>query len=190
MNFQTSTDQHYATRESHGLSPGSVKLLTALVSVLTFVQIMIEPPAMAQEFGMDQQYNQYIYDSMQGPALNSTADGNTQAYNTQDSAWQDMAYVQGQYAPIGNIQAPIRKSSSGSVSTYKGTKGDWHRGHMKSGQHLPSVQTGLNSFWGGYTRPACMFGGTNGFYNVGGGSMQYPALPPTSTSSVILHTAF
>ena len=149
---------------------------------------MVEP-AMAQQFGMDEQYNGYVDNSMQGVAQNSTADGNTQAYHTDESGWQDMQYVQNQYAPLGNVQAPIQSTANGAVSTYKGTKGSWKKGAMPSGQQLPRTRAGLQAMGSAYS-PAAMWGGTSGFYNIGGGSRKYPLLPPTATSSVILNTAW
>lgn len=155
------------------------------------IQAMLAPAVMAQQFGMDEQYQQNIQsNNMQGYAQNSTADGNTQAYDTDESAWQDMDYVQNQYAPLGNNQAPIQNSQYGAISTYKGTSGDWRKGKMQSGQQLPRTQAGLQAMRGGYTRPAAGWAGTNGFYNIGGGSRKYPLLPPTATSSVLLNTAF
>ncbi len=161
-------------------------MLGLLISILT----IMAPQAVAQSFGMDEEYQQEVYNSMQGAAQNSSANTGNYANQTSDSAWQDMSYVQNQYAPLGNIQAPIQNSPYGAVSTFKGSSGDWQKGKMKSGQQLPRARTGIQAIRGGYIGPAAGWGGTSGFYNIGGGSRVYPLLPPTSTSSVNLHTAF
>lgn len=152
--------------------------------------LLIAPAALAQQFGMDQQFDQHLMQQAQGPAANSTAAANTQAYTTQENAWQDIGYVYNQYAPLGNVQAPIQNSPFGAISTFKGTSGNWLQGSMMSGQSLPIVETGLQALSGGFTRPACGRHGSGGFSGSGGGSILYPALPPTSTSTVDLHTAF
>jgi hypothetical protein len=163
----------------------SIGLLLSLAISSAFVS-----PAMAQQFGMDQQYNAGMNQAAQGPANNSKADTGNFGYTTQDNAWQDMGYVQNQYAPMGNFQAPIMRTNQGSISTFKGTMGNFLKGSMMSGQSLPVVQQGLQALSGGYTGPACGQAGTGGFWNAGGGSVLYPALPPTSTSTVDLNTAF
>lgn len=154
--------------------------------------LLLAPAAMAQQFGMDQQYNQGINSQMQqnSTAVNSTANTGSAGNTTQQNAWQDIGYVQRQYAPMGNIQAPIQSSPFGSISTFKGTTGGWLKGSMMSGQNLPIVQQGLQAISGGYTGQACGQAGSGGFSGSGGGSILYPALPPTSTSTVDLNTAF
>lgn len=151
---------------------------------------LLAPSAQAQQFGMDQNYNQHMYQQMMGPAANSTADANTYANQTQESAWQDMDYVRGQYAPIGNYQAPIQRSQFGAISTFKGNVGQFLQGAMQSGQQLPIVRTGSMAVLGGYTGNAAGKHSSGGFSGGGGGSLLYPALPPTSTTPVQLDTAF
>lgn len=163
----------------------SIGLLLSLAISTAFVS-----PAMAQQFGMDQNYNAGVNQAMQGQAANSKADTGNYGYQTQDNAWQDMGYVQNQYAPMGNFQAPIMRTNQGSISTFRGNQGGFLRGAMMSGQSLPVVQQGLQALSGGYTGPACGIAGSGGFHGAGGGSFQYPALPPTSTTTVDLNTAF
>lgn len=152
-----------------------MKLILMLIAGLTFSQA-----AFANDgFGMDEGYNQSLQIQQQGAAYNSTADGDTEANGTSASAWQDMSYVQNQYAPLGNVQAPIYGSANGAVSTFKGTSG------QKINQaNLPKGQTGLMAVAGGYTRFACSSMGNGGFKANLAGSRVYNYLPPTSTSTV------
>lgn len=165
-----------------------MKPLRLTLSLLAATMFFL-PQAQAQQFGMDESYLHRLQ-QMQGPAANSKADANTFAYQTQDSAWSDMDYVSGQYAPIGNFQAPIQRSQFGAVSTFKGNTNQFLQGSMQSGQSLPITRTGSMAILGGYTNNACGLHSTGGFSGGGGGSQLYPALPPTSTTPVELHTAF
>lgn len=153
--------------------------------------LVLSPAAMAQQFGMDQSYNEHMYQQMQGPAFNSTADAKTFAYQTQESAWSDMDYVSNQYSRHpGQVLAPIQNSPFGAVSTFKQNQGQWLRGGMINGAQLPTTRTGLNAINGGFDGNACGLHGSGGFRGSGGGSKLYPNLPPTSTSTVQLDTAF
>lgn len=158
--------------------------------------MLFSPSAFAQQFGMDTDYQTQMHQQQQaqGPAFNSVADRGSEGYHTDASAWQDIGYVLNQYAPLGNVQAPIQNSQFGAISTFKGNQGQFLKGQMNtSGQSLPLTRTGLNAINGGYTNDACNIWGSGGFpggnYS-GGGSKVYPSLPDTSTSTVDLNTAF
>jgi len=170
-----------------------------LLLSLAFSGFLCAPAAFSDpQFGMDQDYQQQVQEQhmqhmqqqAQGPAFNSSAAGNTQAYHTTDSAWSDMGYVGNQYAPLGNVQAPIMNSGLGAISTFAGNNGQYLKGSMLSGQSLPKTQMGLNAINGGYFNDAAGRWGSGGFYGWGGGSKKYPLLPPTSTTPVQLDTAF
>ena len=157
--------------------------------------LLLTPAALAQEFGMDQQFNQSLSNqAMQAQAESSKAATGTQAFTTSDSAWADMAYIQGQkkaaYIP-GILRAPTQQTQFGTVSTYKGNSAQFLKGASSAlGASLPICQTGLNAVNGGYLGRACGQAGSGGFSGSGGGSRIYPFLPPTSTSTVDLNTAY
>ncbi len=151
--------------------------------------LILTPAAFAQQFGMDQDYHQQM--QAQGPAFNSTANKGTQAYTTDTSAWQDMTYVENQYAPLHNIQAPIQNSPVGAISTFKGNQGQFLQGKMISGQSLPETRNDLQAVQGGYVNDACGLWGSGGFRGFKPSDHPYgKMLPPTSTSTVRLDTAF
>jgi hypothetical protein len=148
--------------------------------------LLLAPAAMAQQFGMDDAYNQGLTQAQSAAAAaNSTADTGDGANTTAESAWQDMSYIQGQQAAVqvpGSLQAPLQSSPFGTVSTYMGNTGQFLKGSSGPlGASLPKTQTGLNAINGGYFGPACTFTGAGGFGGFGF-SRIYPLLPPTSTS--------
>lgn len=151
---------------------------------LLFGTLLLAPSAMAQQFGMDQQYNSSLNQSAQPMPASGGATG-TQAYTTAGSAWSDFGYVEGQQSGVhipGTLQAPLQALPQGMASTYVGNTGQFIQGVSSAlGKSLPITQTGLNAINGGYTGQACDFTGSGGFPG-GGSSRIYPSLPPTSTS--------
>ncbi|MBX9687483.1 MAG: hypothetical protein K2X27_12320 [Candidatus Obscuribacterales bacterium] len=143
--------------------------------------LLLAPQAMAQQFGMDDQYQQY----MQYQAQNSTADTGEGPHNN-GTTTQDAQYLTKQEAPWGNASAPLIKTQGGTISTFKGNIGN----KFVNAPLLPTAQQGLMSVLGGYTGNACGKAGSGGFSGSGGGSFLYPLLPATSTSTVDLNTAF
>lgn len=160
--------------------------------------LLLSPAAIAQQLGMDEEYNQGLYNQAQAESSNSTAVTGTTSYTTQDNAWQDMGYIQGQqqaqqqsWATQGTLQAPLQPGPLGTVSTFRGNTAQFIRGaSFALGRSLPRSHTGLNALNGGYFGAACGEAGAGGFFGAGGGSRIYPGLPPTSTSIVDLNTAF
>ena len=132
-------------------------------------------------FGMDDSYNQSL---MPQQAVNSSADSGSDGYGTSTSAWQDMDYVGKQYAPLGNVQALIYRTSNGAVSTFKGTSGD-----KINSAGLAKSSNGLMAVAGGYIQAACKTQGTSGF-GPSLGSRVYPSLPACSTSTVNFNIAY
>lgn len=148
-----------------------------LILSLVIGGLLLSPAAMAQQFGMDQGYQQSL-------ATNSTADTGEGPHNN-GTTTQDNQYIESQVAPWGNTQAPIVKTQSGTFSTFQGMVGN-----MINAPKLPNCRSGSMALMGGYFGAACGQAGSGGFSGVGGGSKLYPGLPPTSTSTVDLNTAY
>jgi hypothetical protein len=160
--------------------------------------LLLSPAAMAQQYGMDDSYNQGLNDQAQGSATQSGGSQGAQSYTTFENGWQDQAYVQGQqqaaYIP-GILRANPQVTQFGTNSGFVGNTGQFLKGASTMlGKALPQTHMNLNALTGGYNGYACGEAGSGGFYGLGNvpSTSMYRgfALPPTSTSTVDLNTAY
>ncbi len=161
--------------------------LFCLTLSLALGGLALSPAVMAQEFGQDSGYNSQLQHQamqQQGPAFNSQANTGEGPHDSV-SSWGDVEYIQKAQPALGNAQAPLFNTGQGMVSTFKG-----NMGQFLNRPQLNGTQTGLMSTLGGYTGNACGKAGSGGFKGSGGGSLIYPWLPPTSTSTCDINTAF